>query len=78
MAQPAADQHGDHRMVAQFTRSRRSRVIEQPEALFGRQPVLETDAETTDALTRRMPAASSGLRSPASAASTRRGDRGQP
>jgi hypothetical protein len=47
--QPAADEHREHHMIAQFTRRRRNRVIEQPSALFGSEPVPETEAKATDA-----------------------------
>jgi hypothetical protein len=44
--QPAAD---EHRMIAEFAQRRRNRVIEQPSALFGSEPVPETEARATDA-----------------------------
>lgn len=37
-------------MVARLSRRGESRVLKQPLALFGCQPVAETDAETPDAL----------------------------
>jgi hypothetical protein len=49
-AQATADEHGEHRMVAQRARRGWLRVFQQPPALLGRQPVPEPDPETPNAL----------------------------
>ena len=67
--QAASDQHGDHCMITSCAWSRNVRMSEKPSTLFRRQPVAEADANAADPFTRRMPAASSGLRRPPSAAS---------
>lgn len=44
-AQSAANQHGDHCVISQFTDRRRRAVIEEPPALLSGQPVSETNTD---------------------------------
>ena len=48
-AEPAANQHGDHRVITQAARCRRCRGIEKPPALLGREPVTESNADASHA-----------------------------
>jgi hypothetical protein len=49
-AQPAADQHRDHRVIAQLAWSGWHRTLEEPSALLGREPVPEPHADAPHTL----------------------------
>jgi len=49
-AQAAADQHRDHRVIAQVARSRGCRAPEEPPALLRRQPVSEANTDPPHSL----------------------------
>jgi hypothetical protein len=66
-AEPAPDQKREHRSIA-LTARIRTCTIQQPFPLLGGEPVADAYAQPADPFTRRMPAASSGLNKPESAA----------
>jgi hypothetical protein len=60
-AEAVANQHGEHRVVAQTARCRRCRVIEKPPSLFRREPVPKS---STDSPHRGNPKVDGGRRIP--------------